>query len=75
MYLYGRGVKQDGREAEAWLLRAAEAGQVDAQSILGLMYTTGVGVEQDRAKAKRWLYPAANAGDRQAIQMLELLSK
>ncbi|MGH8607684.1 MAG: tetratricopeptide repeat protein, partial [Gammaproteobacteria bacterium] len=73
MYLYGKGVEKDGYKAEAWLSRAAEAGQVSAQSILGMMYATGAGVPKNPQKAQKWLYKAAGEGDKQAIQMLDLL--
>jgi uncharacterized protein len=43
MYLFGRGVENDGQKAEYWLKKAAGSGQVDAQSILGIMYAAGQG--------------------------------
>lgn len=70
MYLFGRGVQEDGVKAEAWLKRAARSGQVDAQSILGIMYATGQGVARNIPEAKEWLMRAAKAGDQHAIDML-----
>jgi len=75
MYLYGNGVEKDGRKAETWLSRAADAGQVSAQSILETMYATGAGVPKNLQKAQKWLYKAAGKGDGHAIQMLNLLSR
>ncbi|MGH8654277.1 MAG: tetratricopeptide repeat protein [Gammaproteobacteria bacterium] len=70
-----RGLRPDGRKAETWLSRAAEAGQVSAQSILGMMYATGAGVPKNPQKAQKWLYAAAGKGDEHAIQMLDLLAR
>lgn len=46
-HFYGHGVSQDGRQAEYWLGRAANAGKVEAQSLLGIMYATGIGVPRE----------------------------
>lgn len=51
MYLYGKEMEREGRKAEVWLSRAAEAGQVSAQSILGMMYATGAGVPKSPQKS------------------------
>ena len=50
MYLYGRGVAQDGGKAVYWLTRAAKAGEKDAQSLLGIMYAMGQGMDKDLEK-------------------------
>ncbi|MGH9962431.1 MAG: tetratricopeptide repeat protein [Pyrinomonadaceae bacterium] len=73
MYLFGRGVENDGQKAEYWLKRAAGSGQVDAQSILGIMYATGQGVPRNIAGAKEWLTRASEAGDKHAIRMLRMI--
>lgn len=73
MYLFGRGVENDGQKAEYWLKRAAGNGQVDAQSILGIMYATGQGVPKNMAGAKEWLTRASEAGDKHAIRMLQMI--
>ncbi len=70
-----KGVEKDGRKAETWLSRAAQAGQVSAQSILGMMYAIGAGVPKNQQKAQKWLYKAAGKGDEHAIQMLDLLGR
>lgn len=48
----------------------AEAGHVDAQFNLGLMYDNGVGVPQNLERAARWYRAAAEAGDRTAQAFL-----
>lgn len=63
----------DGKEAERWLLKAADAGSLDAQALLGMLYATGVGVAKDMSKAREFLIPAANSGDTKARRMLDLL--
>ncbi len=45
---------QDDRQAVAWYHKAAEQGQVDAQSNLGAMYDNGKGVPQDDRQAVAW---------------------
>ena len=54
---------QDYAEAAKWYGRAAESGDVRAQSILGFMYAQGEGVPQDDAEAVKWYGRAAEAGD------------
>lgn len=48
----------------------AEAGHVDAQFNLGLMYDNGTGVPRDLAAAAAWYRRAAEAGDRTAQSYL-----
>lgn len=43
-------------------IRSAEAGNVYAQSTVGMMYLTGVGVAQNDIEAVRWLMKAAEKG-------------
>ena len=63
MYRIGLGVKTDYKEAVKWYRPAAEAGDPEAQSGLGLMYEKGGGVAQDYAEALRLYRLAAEAGD------------
>jgi len=51
-------------------LENAEAGDVDAQYEVGIMYLKGQGVAQDRAKAINWLEKAAKNGNEQAASKL-----
>lgn len=46
--------------------QAAEAGQVDAQYAMGLLYAEGRGVEYDLVAAYIWLSRAVEQGDRDA---------
>ena len=41
----------------------AEAGNVEAQNELGLLYYNGHGVEQNRKKANEWFQKAADGGN------------
>jgi len=70
--LWARSVG-DGKQAEYWLLKAARAGSVDAQSIVGIMYATGQGVARNLPEAKKWLERASQEGDKHAKEMLTLI--
>ena len=52
---------------------AAEQGDSDAQSILGIMYDDGQGVVQDYKEAAKWYRLAAEQGDSDAQYNLGLL--
>ncbi len=62
-YYQGRGVPQDYAEAARWFRKAAEQGEVGAQTQLGFMYEKGQGVPQDYAEAARWYRKAVEQGD------------
>ena len=62
-YLKGEGVARDPVRAFPYMVVAADAGVVPAQSRLGLMYATGEGVAQDPIAAHQWLLLAAGKGD------------
>jgi putative methionine-R-sulfoxide reductase with GAF domain len=66
--LYAQGdekqaVKQDEKEAARWFTRAAEHGNVSAQSKLGSLYLSGRGVPQDPHQAYFWTVVALARGD------------
>ena len=63
MYIYGKGVKQDFKEAVRLFSIMAEEGDEYAQANLGLMYEDGKGVKQDYFEAIRWYRLAADQGD------------
>jgi hypothetical protein len=63
MYYKGRGVPQDDSEAVRWFRKAADQGDMQAQSYLGFRYFHGQGVPQDYAEAARWYRKAAGQGD------------
>ena len=45
-----------------WYRMAAEQGDADAQTDLGIMYDNGFGVPQDYAEALKWYRKAAEQG-------------
>lgn len=63
MYDQDRGVPQDYAKAVAWLQKASEKGERDAQSKLGFMYYGGKGVAKDFAMAAKWFRKAAEQGN------------
>ena len=73
MYLHGRGVAQDDKQAVAWFRKAAEQGDVDAQRLLGVMYVDGKGVAQDYKQAAAWYRKAAEQGDAKAQFLLGMM--
>jgi len=63
------GFSQTNAHSESSVLtlkKQAEAGNVDAQSKLGLMYLKGRGVERDTSQGFRWSYKAGLAGSTSA---------
>ena len=59
----GCGVPQDDVQAVKWYRLAADQGDADAQSNLGLMYANGRGVPQDHVQAHKWFDLAGAGGD------------
>ena len=55
-------------------LRAAQAGCIRAQFLVGLAYHTGRGVPVDYERAGAWYHRAAGSGDTYAIANLGLMS-
>ena len=60
-YEMGMDVPQDGAEAIAWYLKAAEQNFPSALASLGEMYKRGRGVPQDIAEAAAWYCRAAES--------------
>jgi len=52
------------------LREAAELGNPDAQTNLGLMYTNGQGIERDFGEALKWFHKAAEQGNAEAQNSL-----
>ena len=73
LYVKGEGVPKDDAQAAAWYRKAADQGDVAAQSNLGLLYAKGKGVAQDYAEAAKWYRKAADQGDLAAQINLALL--
>ncbi len=61
MYANGQAVPEDYAQAVVWYRKAAEQGDADAQTLVGLMYANGHGVPQDYVRAHMWFYIAAAA--------------
>jgi uncharacterized protein len=76
MYLLGRGVRENGVEAERLLQEAVEGGFEGAISVLGMAYATGsAGLRTDIPLARRMLTHAAEKGDHQSKRMLEMMDR
>lgn len=54
---------RDSKAAFQWFSKAAEQGHVEAQKILGVMYSTGLYIPRDDQKAIAWYEKAAEQGD------------
>ena len=64
----------DAAEAVRWYRLAAEQGNANAQSNLGVMYADGRGVPQDYVSAHMWFNLAAATGDENARKDRELVA-
>lgn len=60
----------DPRETARWILAAAEAGEPQAQTLLGQILLDGRGIARDAALARRWFAIAAAQGHAMAANML-----
>ena len=56
-------VETEVKKAVEWYRQAAEQGNAEAQSLLGVMYNLGQGVPQDYNQAVKWHLKAAEQGD------------
>jgi len=63
MYGDGQGVPKNNNEAMKWCRLAAEQGDANAQTVLGLEYIVGGGVPVDHVRAYFWLNLAAAQGN------------
>ncbi|RUP43853.1 hypothetical protein BC936DRAFT_136636, partial [Jimgerdemannia flammicorona] len=63
-------VERDRAEAFRWMSKAAEAGHVPSQHLLGCCYEEGTGTKKDEGLAVRWLCTAAENGDSEAVDRL-----
>ena len=55
MYIYGQGMAPNCGQGLVLLRSAAQKGNVQARSKLGVLYATGKCVPQNRIEAYRWL--------------------
>jgi len=66
MYAHGYGVAKNETEAQYWLERAAQHGNVSAEYDLGMAFREGRGAVQDYERALKWIRLAAENGHSQA---------
>ena len=66
MYENGVGVPENDADAVKWYRLAAEQGNANAQSNLGVMYYNGEGVRQNNVRAYIWWSVAAAQGQEDA---------
>ena len=65
MYLVGQGAKRNPAEAYAWIRKAAEQDNMDAQGVIGQSYVNGIdGIKQDYVEAYFWLSLSARGAAR-----------
>jgi hypothetical protein len=62
----GAVVNRNPAEAFQLTLKAAQAGYVPAQEVVGMMYAIAKGVQQDYLEAAKWFLTAAEAGNTRA---------
>jgi TPR repeat protein len=62
MYRDGEGVSLDYQQAMDWNMKAASAGNAEAQYNIGNLYYRGEGVSVDYKQAVDWFLKAANNG-------------
>ena len=73
LFLNGKGVQKDYKQAANWFSKAALNGDVNSQYYLGAMYSRGLGVSKNYDVAAAWLGKAAELGHKKAEAMLAKL--
>ncbi len=74
MYIYGRGVGQDPKEAMQLLRRAADSGSSAAQQDLANLLIRGApGITPDRKEALQWMTKSAGSGNTEAMRILSYM--
>lgn len=74
LYLLGRGVPQDYKQANSWFQKAAGQDLAKAEVAIGDLYCDGNGVDQSYTDALRWYRKAANQGYPMAEQAMGKMS-
>lgn len=70
-FFRGDGIPQDSYQALAWMRKAAEGGNLEAQKALGRLYLTGLEeMGSDAREAEKWLAIAADRGDKSSEKLL-----
>jgi len=67
LYLNGRGVERDYKQASVWYEKAAAAGDSEAMNEMGRFYANGWGVAQDYTQASDWYAKGIAAGNIDAM--------
>ena len=62
MYMFGDGVKVNGKKAVALLTKAIELGDDEALFVRGVCSEKGIGVEKSAEAAREWYEKAARKG-------------
>ena len=71
MYIYGRGVGRDPKEAMRLMRKAAESSSAEAeQDLANLLFAGAPRVAQDRKEAQRWMASAGSHGNTVAMRIL-----
>ncbi len=70
LYESGLAVERDIKRAAELFMKAAEAGDAEAQYAISVMFQTGVGRPQDTQQAERWLQRSADQNFQPAKQKL-----
>jgi TPR repeat protein len=63
VYLNGKGVPKNEKEAFKWITKAAEQGDSEAQNVLGGMYYSGLGVGANENEAFKWWEKSSEQGN------------
>lgn len=69
------GFKGDPKVAAQWFKWAADRGNADAQTQLGILYQTGLGVELNLGQARAWFEKAAQQGHAEAAALLNTIGR
>lgn len=72
MLISGKGWQRDVSGGEAWFMKAAQQGEIEAQKALALLYITEEveGSSVNRAQTFKWLETVATQGDAEAQRLL-----
>src|SRR5256885_1598996 len=73
LYANSDGVTEDEQQAYRWYLRAAEAGNAEAQYSVGINLFTGRGAEANTSESVRWLKEASRNGFVRAASDLDIV--
>jgi len=63
IYYFGKNVPKDEKKAFEFMLKAAQAGNLEAMGFVGEFYCDGKGVEKSEKDSFQWIEKGANAGN------------